>query len=190
MWWLVPARWWSSLERWLPVDSRRARERAYPHRGSGDRYWSASAGCHCWQRSCCHRHPPHPATAVRSPGKRSVRHGDIFLADLNQAVPETHHRRSDRMTSPAASRDGTKLAFLRKLSEHTTDLMLGEYRRHRHQTDPSLSPLTDMDWYEWSAKDDRLATVSSIGGRRTLLSIVDVGHDRDTDRCRRSRGRQ
>jgi hypothetical protein len=170
--------WWSSPERWLPVDlTTRANALTSPRIGRPllvGLLLVALLVTVVLVAIGTRRIPPPPFGLARNGSVITWQHGDIFRADSEQAVPKPIIAGPTDDIAPLPSRDGTKLAFLRRLFEHTTDLMLANIDGTNIR--PILAqPLTDMDWYEWSAKDDRLATVSSIGGHRTL-SIVDVGH--------------
>jgi hypothetical protein len=169
--------WWSSPERWLPMDlTTRANAITSPRIGRPvliGLLLVALLAAVVLVALGTRRTPPPPFGLARNGSLITWQQGDIFLADSEEAVPRAIIAGPTDDIAPLPSRDGTKLAFLRAQSEHVVQLMLANI--DGTDVHPILDqPLTDMDWYEWSANDDRLAIVSSIGDRRTL-SIVDVG---------------
>ena len=173
--------WWSSPERWLPMDLT-ARATTFPRPSFGRALVAALLLVALLAAALLivgsrQRIPP-PFGLARNGAVVSWQGGDILLADSEQAVARPIIGGATNDIAPLPSRDGTRLAFLRVLSEHSVNLMLANIdgTNIRQILD---EPLTDMDWYEWSAKDDRLAIVSSVEGNRTL-SIVDVQHRTST----------
>ena len=167
--------WWSSLERWLPMDLT-TRANVFSPARPGRTFaivllliaLLAAAVLVVGTR----RQTPPPFGLARNGAVVSWQNGDIMLATSEAAPAHAIVAGPTTDIAPLLTRDGTKLAFFRILDEHTANLMLANIdgsgiRQVLNQ------PLTDSDWFEWSAEDDRLAIVSSVADKR-VLSIVDV----------------
>ena len=174
--------WWSSPERWLPVDlTTRANAFTSPRIGRPlliGLLVVALLATVVLVAAGTRRTPPPPFGLARCGSVITSRGGDIVRADSEQAIAKPIIAGPTDDFAPVPSRDGTKLAFLRAITQHSAQLMLANI--DGSDIKPILDePVTDTNGFEWSAGDDRLAIISTIDGLRAL-SIVDIGHRTST----------
>ena len=168
--------WWSSLERWLPMDlAVRTRTLVPPRIGRAlvvAAVLVALLAASLYLLGAGARRVPPPFGLARNGEILSWSNGDILVAD-----PDGSHLRPlvagpTNDEGPLLTHDGTRMAFWRIDSSTGSRLMLAnaDGSAPRAVLD---EPLQSADWYEWSPSDDRLAVIHTVDGRR-VLSIVDV----------------
>jgi Tol biopolymer transport system component len=167
--------WWSSLERWLPMDLTTHRSTFAPPRIGRALILAVlivALVVGTILVAGTRRQAPHPFGIARNGAVLSWQAGDIYIADSEQGASRPLITGPTNDIAPLVSRDGTKLVFLRLLAEHESQLM--EAAIDGSAVRPVLDRSTiDNDWAEWSATGDRLAVVSLVEGRRTL-QVIDV----------------
>jgi hypothetical protein len=167
---------WSSLERWLPMDTTfRPRFFRTPRLSQivlvGGLILAVLAGLLLYAGSTQHRLPP-PFGLARTGEFLSWDAGDIVARAPDGGTPRTLISGPSMDFAPIITRDGTHFAFFRAQSDHESLVMLaGIDGSDVHQV--LSKPLSDADWWEWSAGSDRLAIVNTVQGQRTL-TVVDV----------------
>lgn len=87
----------------------------------------------------------------------------------------------DNDLAPIPDRAGTRMTFVRAVTDHSMYLMLANIDGSAiRQLVPNV--LTDADWLEWSADGRQVAFVNTVDGRRTLTIVgVDDGTATDLD---------
>ena len=169
---------WSSLERWLPMDLALRAGATAPVRLGRLLIVAAVilALIAIAVAAAGSRGPrvPAPFGLAANGSISSWSNGDIFVSDADGGNLRPLIAGTTNDVGPLHTRDGTRLAFWRLLDAHTTQVMMANADGSgiRPLTD---SPLTDADWYEFSAGDDQLAIVHGVGAKR-VLSILDVVH--------------
>ena len=169
--------WWSSPERWLPVDlTAQTRSFAGPTLGKAllvAAILVALIGIAIVVGSRVQRVPPPFGLAAN--GQIAYRaDGDILVADPDGTHAHAVISGPSDDNAAAYTRDGTQLTFLRKVSPHEATLMIAA-------TDGSgvrsvlKEPLTEVTWIESSPDSRSLAVVHAANGVR-VLSIVDIEH--------------
>ena len=176
---------WSSLERWLPVDTT-FRPRLFNMPKPSQILVVAAivlalVGALLLYAGSQQRHLPPPFGLARTGAQLSWTGGDIDVAQSDGSASKHLIGGPTDDLAPIPTRDGTHLMFLRSVTVHTTLLMMARIDGSEiHQVLPA--PLVDADWFEWSPDDQRLAVVNTVGDHRAL-TIVDVakGTSRDLD---------
>jgi hypothetical protein len=169
--------WWSSPERWLPMDlTSRASTLAFPRMGRlllvGLLILVLVALAIVAVGSRQQRIPPPFGPAANGSILSWDVAGDILASD-----PDGSNRRpilSDPAFdfAPWYSHDGTRFVFWRRVSEHESEVMVANADGSGVRS-LSRGPLTDADWYEWSPGDDLVAVVHSHEGQR-IVTIIDA----------------
>ncbi len=169
--------WWSSPERWLPVDlTAQTRSFARPTLGKAllvAAILVALIGVAIAVGSRVQRVPPPFGLAAN--GQIAYKaDGDILVADPDGTHAHVVISGPSDDFAVGYTRDGTQLMFLRRVSGRDATLMIAA-------PDGSgvralvKEPLTDATWFDWSPDGRSLAVVSTAKGVR-VLSIVDIEH--------------
>ena len=170
-------RWWSSPERWLPVDvTRRANSFALPPMGRlllvGLLILAIAALAIVAAGSLTRRVPP-PFGPARNGEIAYWGDGDIYVADPDGGNGRVVIGGPTRDFAPLHSHDGTQLIFWREPTAGQDQLMIAaaDGSGVRQLTDSLLH----ADWFEWSPHDDQIAVVhTQTGTGKRVLSIVDA----------------
>jgi len=167
---------WSSPERWLPVDTAfRPRLFQTPRLSQVLLVGAvilALLGALLLYAGSRQQHLPPPFGLARTGEFMAWEHGDIVARAPDASGPRTIVGGPTTDFAPLIARDGTKFAFFRAESDHDSLVMLANIDGSGiRQVLPTA--LFDADWWEWSARDDRLAIVNTVHGHRTL-TIVDT----------------
>ena len=166
---------WSSLERWLPMDTT-FRPRLFTVPRAGRLVMVAALillvlaiaiiAVGTYQRPL-----PEPFGLARNGFVVTSNDGELYLID-----PKSNERRllplGDAFDfSPIFSRDGTKMVFLRSDGPLTEPAILTLYVANADGSaaHPVTAPTESIDWYDWSPDGDRIAYVAS-----QQLWVVDV----------------
>jgi Tol biopolymer transport system component len=161
---------WSSLERWLPVDTT-FRPRLFNMPSVGRLLAVATlililVAVAVFAIGSQHRLPP-PFGLARNGTFVETRDGDIFTVDPKTAEANVLIGGDAYDFSAIYSRDGTKFVFLRsdtgRPSTEPGDVMLTMYVANADGSDVhAVTPLTkDLDWFDWSPDSTRIAYVSN-----------------------------
>lgn len=167
--------WWSSPERWLPMDLTTRATLVAPARlgrvALAVLVILAIVGLAIVAAGSRQPRVPAPFGLARNGAVMDWGAGDIYLADSTTQAPRPIVTGPTDDLASLVARDGTKFVFLRAVSANQFQLMVANIDGSgiRQVLD---APLTDPDWLEWSAGDE-LAIVNRAGFRR-VLSIVDV----------------
>jgi dipeptidyl aminopeptidase/acylaminoacyl peptidase len=170
--------WWSSPERWLPVDlTAQTRSFARPTLGKAllvAAVLVALIGIAIIAvGSRVHRAPP--PFGVAANGQIAYwANGDILVADADGTHAHAVITGPGDDGVPTYTRDGTQLAFLRTVSQHEATLMIASADGSGVRS-VLKEPLTDSSWFDWSPDGRSLATVQQADGV-TVLSVVDIEH--------------
>jgi WD40-like Beta Propeller Repeat len=173
--------WWSSPERWLPVDTTfRPRFVTWPRPG---RVLLVAALIALLAMMAIlavgsRQRLPEPFGLARNGAILDWGDGDIYLAGPDGSDPRPIVTGPDNDFAPILARDGTRMVFSRVVADHEAVLMTAAVDGSSLGQALDL-PFVDADWFEWSA-DDRLAVVHSVADRR-VVSIVDLGARTSTD---------
>lgn len=160
-------RWWSSLERWLPMDST-LRPRLVTLPGQGRFLLVAgllivlatlaivAVGSQRWRL-------PEPFGLARNGAVVTSSDGDIFLIDPATADSRLFIGGNGFDFGPVFSRDGTRMVFLRSDGALKDPATLTMYVAKPDGSDVrALTPPTPrLDWYDWSPDGTRIAYVSA-----------------------------
>ena len=169
-------RWWSSPERWLPVDlTTRASSLAFPRLGRlllvGLLIIALGALVVFAVGSRTPRVPP-PFGPAANGDIAYDSTGDIYLVDPDGSNVRKVIGGPTNDLAPFHSRDGTQFVFWRVPTAGQNQLMIA-------QADGSnvrqlTESLLNADWFEWSPRGDQLAVVrTEVGTGKRVLSIVD-----------------
>ena len=169
---------WSSLERWLPVDTAfRPRLFQAPRMSRvllvAALIVAVLAAMLLYAGSQQPKLPP-PFGLARNGPELAWTSGDIV-----QTQPDGTWRPliggPDDDLAPIPNRAGTRMTFLRTVTEHSMYLMLANIDGSAiRQLLPDV--LTDADWLEWSADGRQVALVNTVHDVRTLTIVaVDGG---------------
>ena len=186
--------WWSSPERWLPVDTTlRPRPFNFPSAGRlltvALLVLLAAAIAVFAIGSQQHRLPP-PFGLARNGPLVTSHDGDIYAVDQVTAVERLLVGGDGYDFSPMYSRDGTKLVFLRSdgrpSSTPGVDVMLTMVVANADGTGVHAvtPPTKDLDWFDWSPDSTRIAYVSAkqlfvvpaVGGEPTRIRSTGPMH--------------
>ena len=176
-------RWWSSLERWLPMDlTNRASTLAPPRLGRAILVVLLILGLVVLAIAAVGARQHAVARSVRARAQRILvasADGDIFSID------PTSGAKTPLITDPALdfgptfARDGTKIAFLRGAAADCGKPDCGLYLMVANADGTGVRALTPglpgLDAVDWSPDGTRLAIVSFPDGRQDhVLDIVNV----------------
>jgi len=169
---------WSSLERWLPVDTTtNLRIASRPTLGRAlvlVAVLAALIGLALVAVGSLNPRVPAPFGIAANGQIAYWADGDILVADPDGTHAHAVISGPSDDGVPAYTRDGTQLAFLRNVSPHEATLMIANADGSGVRS-VLKQPLTDSSWFDWSPDDRSLATVQVVDGVR-VLSIVDVEH--------------
>jgi Tol biopolymer transport system component len=167
---------WSSLERWLPVDTTfRPRLVTLPSTG---RLLAVAALILVLLAVAMfaigsQRRLPEPFGLARNGAFVGSRDGDIYRIDPETAGSQPLVTGDGFDFSPLFSRDGTQLLFLRSESPLSTTepAVLTMYVANADGSAPRAltSPTKSLDWFDWSPDGSQVAYVSE-----GVLYVVDV----------------
>jgi Tol biopolymer transport system component len=166
---------WSSLGRWLPMDTTFRRSMVDP--ASLQRplailliialVVAALVAIAVGSRQST----PPPYGLARNGLVAYWASGDIYLAQPDGSSPRALVPGETDDLAPLFSRDGTHLAFLRQGADGTSTVMVA--RADGSDIRPiTTTRLEEADWYEWDA-GDRQAVVHTVSGQR-VISIIDT----------------
>ena len=169
--------WWSSPERWLPVDiTSRATVFARPRFGRlvlvGLLVLVIAALAIIAVGSRQQRLPPPFGPAANGSILSWSGTGDILASDADGSNPRPVVSDPAFDFAPLFSRDGTRFVFLRRISDTDAEIMLANADGSGVRS-LTAGALTDADWYEWSPGDDQLAVVHARNGQR-VITILDT----------------
>jgi len=170
--------WWSSLERWLPMDmTTNLRIAARPTLGRTLLLGAVLVvliGLALIAVGSRNPRVPAPFGLAANGQIAYWADGDILVADPDGTHAHAVISGPSDDDAPAYMRDGTQLSFLRVVSSHEATLMVAA--ADGSGVRPVLKePLTDASWFDWSPDGRSLAVVHFADGVR-VLSIVDVEH--------------
>jgi Tol biopolymer transport system component len=157
---------WSSLERWLPVDTTfRPRLFTVPRAGR----LLAVAGLILLILAIAilaagsRQRLPEPFGLARNGVFVSSRDGELYLVDPTTADTRVLEVGEGFDFSPIFSRDGTKLVFLRSDGPLTEPAILTLYVANADGSEarPLTPPTKSLDWFDWSPDGKQLAYMAS-----------------------------
>ena len=166
--------WWSSPERWLPVDTT-FRPRLLPVPPAGRILLVAALILALLVAAilAAGSRPrlPEPFGLARNGDIVTSRDGDLFLMDGLAVQPRSVEVGEGFDFSPIFSRDGTKMVFLRSDGPIAEPAILTMYVANADGSDArALTPPTEsLDWFDWSPDGTRIAYMA-----RGALFVVDV----------------
>ena len=170
-------RWWSSPERWLPMDvTARASTFALPRYGRlaivALMILAIAALAVLTIGSRTQRVPPPFGPAANGSILSWSQSGDIISIDADGSNPRTIVGDPAFDFAPRFSHDGTRFIFWREPTAGQDLVMLA------NADGSGVSQLSDVlrfaDWFEWSPADDEIAVVhTQVGTGKRMLSIVD-----------------
>lgn len=170
-------KWWSSPERWLPMDvTARAGSLAPPGLGRlvlVGLLILAIAALALFAIGSRSRSVPPPFGPADNGSIFSWNNaGEIVAADPDGTNLRPVFSDPAFDFAPLLSRDGTRFVFWRRVSDSESNLMIANADGSgvRSLSDASL---TDADWFEWSPGDDLLAVVHARNVQR-VLTIYDT----------------
>jgi dipeptidyl aminopeptidase/acylaminoacyl peptidase len=167
--------WWSSHERWLPLDTTFARRMPSMRPAWFLAIVLAVLVAIVAIAVVGSRAKPVPAPfGLAANGQIAFFSvdGDIVVSEADGTNVHPLVTGPTQDFAPLYSRDGTRMAFWRASTPRESTLMIAS--ADGSGVRPVLqAPLTDADWFEWSPDDRSLAVVHAIDGAR-VLSIVDV----------------
>ncbi|HEX5013927.1 MAG TPA: hypothetical protein VFV72_07160 [Candidatus Limnocylindrales bacterium] len=171
-------RWWSSPERWLPVDvTARASTFALPRYGRlaivALLILAIAAAAVFAVGSRNQRVPPPFGPAANGSIVSWSQSGDIIAADADGSNSRIIVGGPSFDFAPWFSHDGTRFIFWREPTAGQDLVMVA------NADGSGVRALTDTllyaDWFEWSPADDAIAVVHTQAGTgKRLLSIVDA----------------
>ena len=170
--------WWSSHERWLPMDlTTRANAFAPPRVGRALVIvvllvaLLAAALLVVGSRS----RVPAPFGPAANGTIAFSNGGDIYVSD-GASDPRLLIGGSSVDVGPLYSNDGTRIAFLRQVSDTTLRYMLVRADGTDLKT-LTREPLQDPDNWDWSPDGSRLVVMHAVGGFRVLSIVPTDGSD-------------
>lgn len=177
---------WSSLERWLPVDTT-LRPRLFNLPSPGRLVLVAAVilalvGLLIFATGSRQQRLPPPFGLARNGALVAGGDGDIYRLDAR-----THERvplitGSSWDFGPAYSRDGSKFSFLRTASKPGDDgtlaLTLVVADADGSNVRELVGPVSGLDWLDWSPDGRQIGFLSRRGDGYGMLNVVDVetGH--------------
>lgn len=173
--------WWSSPERWLPMDfAARTSPLAPPRLGRVlvvGLLVLALAGLAVLASGSLLRRVPEPFGPARNGLLAYWLNGDIHVAQPDGTGSRALVPGATNDIAPWFSHDGTRLVFLRQVSTDESQLMVAD--ADGGGVRPLLeAPLVAADWFEWSPRDDRLAVLHSVDGTRVITVLPTTGDPR------------
>jgi hypothetical protein len=169
--------WWSSPERWLPMDlTSRASTLAFPRMSRllliGLLILALAAAALIAVGSRTQRVPPPFGPAANGSILSWSQAGDIIAADADGSNRRTLVGGATFDLAPFFSHDGLRLIFDREPTAGQDQLMIA------NADGSDVRQLTDTllhaNWFEWSPADDQIAVVhTQTGTGIRVLSIVD-----------------
>ena len=170
--------WWSSPERWLPVDlTAQTRSFARPTLGKAllvAAVLVALIGIAIIAVGSRVQRVPPPFGLAANGQIAYWANGDILVADPDGTHAHAVISGPSDDFAPGYTRDGTQLTFLRTVSPHEATLMIAAPDGSGVRS-LLKEPLTDATWFDWSPDSRSLAVVHTVNGVR-VLSIVDIEH--------------
>jgi Tol biopolymer transport system component len=167
---------WSSLERWLPMDTTFRRSvftRPTPVRQFALLLLIALLIAALVALAVGSRQPrlPEPFGLARNGTFVTSRDGDIYLIDPATTESRLIIGGPGFDFGPAFSRDGTKMLFLRSDGPITEPAILTLYVANADGSDarPVTPPTKSLDWFDWSPDGTRIAYMATGD-----LWVVDV----------------
>ena len=164
--------WWSSPERWLPMDLTTRASSLNPPRVGRALLIAillvaivATAVLLVGSR----RRVPPPFGPAGNGAIVYSNSGDIYLSDPS-GDPRLVLGGTTVDLGPLFSNDGTRIAFLRQVSDRTFQYMVMD-ADGTHPTALNHDPLTDPDKWDWSPDGSRLVVMHTVADRR-VLSIL------------------
>ncbi len=166
---------WSTLERWLPVDST-FRHPCSPGPCRCGR-WRSSCSSACssersWHSPLARRQTAGAFGLARNGMLVTSRDGDIYLLDQTTHESRLAVGRHGFDFSPIFSRDGTRMVFLRSdvplASNEIAILTLYVANADGSEIRALTPPTKSLDWFDWSPDGtrDRLHGAGRLVGRR------------------------
>jgi Tol biopolymer transport system component len=163
-------RWWSSPERWLPVDTT-FRPRLFNVPSAGRLLAVAmlvllALAIALFAIGSQRQRLPEPFGLARNGSFLETRDGDIYAIDPHTFEPNVLIGGDTYDFAASFSRDGTKFMFLRSDGRPSTtpggDVTLTAYVANADGSDVrAITPPTkNLDWFEWSPDSTRVAYVS------------------------------
>jgi Tol biopolymer transport system component len=157
---------WSSLERWLPVDTTfRPRLFAVPRPG---RVLLVAALivlllAVALLAAGSRQRLPEPFGLARNGDLVTSRDGDIYLIDRTTMQPRLISIGDGFDFSPIFSRDGTKMIFLRSDGPLTEPAILTLYVANADGSESRAvtPPIKSLDWFDWSPDGTRIAYMAT-----------------------------
>jgi hypothetical protein len=170
--------WWSSLERWLPVDlasPRSVMDRIFPmrplallvalvfllaalvaisigtQRRAADPYGIAGNGSFVYESD-----------------------GDIYLADQDGSNPRSIVTGPSRDLGPVYAYDGGRFAFVREVSPDHLHLVAADADGSDVRV-LTKEQLQAPDWWDWSADGDEIVVLHTVDGQRRLSILATDG---------------
>jgi Tol biopolymer transport system component len=170
-------KWWSSPERWLPMDvTARAGSLAPPRLGRlvlvGLLIIAIAAVALLAIGSRAQRVPPPFGPADNGVILSWSQDGEILATDPDGSNARTIVSDPAYDFGPWFSHDGTRFVFWRRVSETERHLMVAN-ADGSDVRQLSGKPLIDADWFEWSPGDDLVAVVETRNLQR-VLTIYDA----------------
>ena len=171
--------WWSSPERWLPVDTT-LRPRLFNAPSAGRLLAVAmlvllALAIALFAIGSQRQRLPEPFGLARNGSFLETRDGDIYAIDPHTFEPNVLIGGDTYDFAASFSRDGTKFMFLRSDGRPSTtpggDVTLTAYVANADGSDVrAITPPTkSLDWFDWSPDSTRIAYVSD-----KHLYVVDV----------------
>jgi hypothetical protein len=168
--------WWSSPERWLPMDmTTNLRIAGRPTLGRAlllGAVLAALIGLALFAVGSRVHRVPAPFGLAANGQIAYVADDDILVADPDGTHAHAVISGPSHDFAAAYTRDGTQLTFLRKVSSSTATLMIAASDGSGIRS-VLTEPLTDATWFDWSPDSRSLAVVHTAAGVR-VISIVDI----------------
>jgi Tol biopolymer transport system component len=179
-------RWWSSPERWLPVDlTSRATTFAPPRFGRlllvALLIMAIAALAIVAIGSRSQRLPPPFGPALNGSILSSTVSGDILSMEPDGSNARTIISDPAYDFGPWFSHDGTRFAFWRRVATNEFQVMVANADGSAAR--PLSGRLPGADWYEWSPADDLVAVIQTRSLQRVLTILDAKGSEppRDVD---------
>ena len=158
---------WSSLERWLPVDTT-FRPRLFTVPRAGRLVMVAALvllvlAIAILAVGSSRQRLPEPFGTARNGIFVSSRDGELYLVDPTTADSRVLELGEGFDFSPIFSRDGTKMVFLRSDGPLTEPAILTLYVANADGSGarPVTPPTRSLDWFDWSPDGTQIAYVAS-----------------------------
>jgi hypothetical protein len=167
---------WSSLERWLPVDTTFSARVTRPFQPLGPLVVAALlilALVAAIIVAGSRQSRPAPYGPASNGVVARAEAGDIYLVNPVSKRETTLVSGPEWDSNPRFSNDGMKVAFLRRTSEASVKAALMVANADGSDLRPVTEPLLDVSDGDWSGDGSVIALVSMIGDVRSL-TVVDV----------------